>query len=151
MIQGNPKRMKLHRRLYGILLQWIPDIWIHSKSFYNVVFYTYLGSNAAEKNEFNILIAVLHISGILIYLELKIKSSFLRIIKKLIIKNLLSFCADQWWSITAVLSFNNYQDDISSALAMYSYIWDWLYLTICFLILMISRRCQIGFFSLQNH
>ena len=36
-----------------------------------------------RKNEFNILIALLHISGLLIYLELKIKNSFLKIIKKL--------------------------------------------------------------------
>ena len=50
--------------------------------FYNVVFSTYLESNAAE-NEFNILIAVLHISGLLIYLELKIENSFLKIIKKI--------------------------------------------------------------------
>ena len=34
---------------FFLLLQWIPDIWIHSKSFYNVVFSTYLGSNDAEK------------------------------------------------------------------------------------------------------
>ena len=38
----------------------------------------------ARKSEFNILIAFLHISGLLIYLELKIKNSFLKIIKKLI-------------------------------------------------------------------
>ena len=31
------------------LLQPIPDIWIHSKSCYNVVFSTYLRSNAARK------------------------------------------------------------------------------------------------------
>ena len=37
-------------------------------------------SQMPRKNEFNIEIAVLHISGLLIYLELKIKSSFLRII-----------------------------------------------------------------------
>ena len=37
----------------------------------------------ARKSEFNILIAFLHISGLLIYLELKIKNSFLKIIKKL--------------------------------------------------------------------
>jgi len=36
-----------------------------------------------RKNEFDLLIAVLHISGLLFCLELKIKSSFLRIIKKL--------------------------------------------------------------------
>jgi len=35
-----------------------------------------------RKNEFNKSIAVLHISGLLIYLELKIKTSFLKIIKK---------------------------------------------------------------------
>ena len=33
----------------------------------------------SRKNEFNMPIAVLHISGLLIYLELKIKSSLLRI------------------------------------------------------------------------
>ena len=42
-----------------------------ARVFNNVVFLTYLGSNAAG-NEFNILIAFLHISGLLIYLELKI-------------------------------------------------------------------------------
>ena len=36
-----------------------------------------------KKNEFNILISAVHISGLLIYLELKIKNSFLKIIKKL--------------------------------------------------------------------
>ena len=45
---------------------------------YNVVFSTYLGSNAAEKNEFNIVIAFLHISGLLVYLEIKIKKQFLK-------------------------------------------------------------------------
>ena len=53
-----------------------------ARVFYNVVFSTYLGSNASG-NEFNILIAFLHTSGLLIYLELKIKSSFSRVIKKL--------------------------------------------------------------------
>ena len=45
-----------------------------ARVFYNVVFSTYLRSNASEK----ILIDVLHISGLLIYLELKVKSSFLK-------------------------------------------------------------------------
>ena len=37
-----------------------------------------------RKNEFNLLTAVLHNSGLLIYLELKIKkNSFLKVIKKL--------------------------------------------------------------------
>ena len=78
-----------------------------------------------RKNEFNILIAFLHISGLLIYLELKIKNSFLKIIKKLMTlqcyldifsyivfnplklrtSQQLSFCADQWESITAVIHF----------------------------------------------
>ena len=77
------------------------------------------------KNEFAISIAVLHISGLLIYLELKIKLSLLRIIKKLVTiqwyldifslivfnplklqpSQHLSFSADQWWSITTVLNF----------------------------------------------
>ena len=35
-----------------------------------------------RKNEFNISTAVLYISGLLIYLQLKLNSSFLRIIKK---------------------------------------------------------------------
>ena len=35
-----------------------------------------------KKNEFNIATVGLYVSGLLIYLELKIKSSFLRIIKK---------------------------------------------------------------------
>ena len=49
-----------------------------ARVFYNVVFSTYLGSNAVG-NEFNILIAFPHISGLLIYLELKIKkNSFLK-------------------------------------------------------------------------
>ena len=39
-----------------------------ARVFNNVVFSAYLGSNAAG-NEFNILIAFLHISGLLIYLE----------------------------------------------------------------------------------
>ena len=52
-----------------------------ARVFYNVVFSTYLGSNAA-RNEFNILIAVLHISGLLIYLELKIKKQFLKKLSK---------------------------------------------------------------------
>ena len=51
------------------------------KSFYNVVFSTYLRSNAAE-NEY-LLITVLHISGLYIYLEIKIKSSYLKLIFKL--------------------------------------------------------------------
>ena len=42
-----------------------------------IVFSTYLGSNAAEK-WFIILIAFPHIAGLLIYLELKIKNSFLK-------------------------------------------------------------------------
>ena len=50
-----------------------------ARVFNNVVFSTYLRSNAAE-NEFNISVDVLHISGLLIYLELKIKHIFLRII-----------------------------------------------------------------------
>ena len=50
-----------------------------ARVFYTVVFSTYLGSNAAEKNEFNVLIAFLHISGLLIYLELNMKkNSFLK-------------------------------------------------------------------------
>ena len=53
-----------------------------ARVFYNVVFSTYLGSNAAG-NAFNILIDFLNISGLLIYLELKIINSFLKIIKKL--------------------------------------------------------------------
>jgi len=36
-----------------------------------------------QKNEFDKSIAVLHISGLLFYLELKIKGSFLKIIKSL--------------------------------------------------------------------
>ena len=92
--------------------------------FYNVVFLTYLRSNAAEKRYF-FWIAVLQISGILIYLELRIKSSFLRIIKKLMTlqwyldiftyigfnplklrtNQPFSFFADQSWSITAVVIF----------------------------------------------
>ena len=40
----------------------------------------------------------------------------------------LSFCADQWGSITAVIHFKiNFEDDILCALAMYSFIWDLLY------------------------
>ena len=75
-----------------------------------------------RKYEFNILIAFLHISGLLIYLELKIKNSFLKIIKNLWLYNAiwiyfhksystlwsceyLSFCADQWESIPAVIHF----------------------------------------------
>ena len=77
-----------------------------------------------RKNEY-INCNVLHISELFIYLELKIKSSFLRIIKKLktlqwyldifsqIVFNplklwtiqQLSSCADQWGSITAVINF----------------------------------------------
>ena len=37
----------------------------------------------------------------------------------------LSFCADQWGSITAIIHFKiNFEDDILCALAMYSFIWD---------------------------
>ena len=59
------------------MIQWIPyQVYEYiARVFNNVVFSTYLRSNAA-KNEFNISIAVLHILGLLIYLELKIKSSF---------------------------------------------------------------------------
>ena len=40
----------------------------------------------------------------------------------------LSFCADQWGRITAVIHFKiNFEDDILCALAMYSFIWDSLY------------------------
>ena len=46
--------------------------------FYNVVFSTFVRSLAVEKNEFNISIAVPHISGLLIYLELKINKQFLK-------------------------------------------------------------------------
>ena len=31
-----------------VLIQWIPDIWMHSKSFFYNVLYTYLRSNAAK-------------------------------------------------------------------------------------------------------
>ena len=41
----------------------------------------------------------------------------------------LSFCVDQWGSITAVILFKiNFEDDILCALAMYSFIWDSLYI-----------------------
>ena len=53
-----------------------------ARVFNYVVFSTYLGSTAAG-NEFNILIAFLHISGLLIYLELKIINSFLKLSKNL--------------------------------------------------------------------
>ena len=79
-----------------------------------------------RKNEFNILIAFLHISGLLIYLEFKIKKQFLKklsknlwlatmildVFSKIVFNPLklrtfkqLSFCADQWGSITAVIHF----------------------------------------------
>ena len=57
-----------------------------ARVFHNVVFSTYLGSTP-RKIEFNIYIAFLHISGLLIYLELKIKNSFLKIIKNLWLYN----------------------------------------------------------------
>ena len=49
--------------------------------FYNVVFSTFVRSLAVEKNEFNISIAVPHISGLLIYLELQ-KKQFLNHFQK---------------------------------------------------------------------
>ena len=52
-----------------------------ARVFYNVVFSTNLESSAAG-NEFNILIAFLHILGLLIYLELKIKKQFLKKLSK---------------------------------------------------------------------
>ena len=52
-----------------------------ARVFYNVVFSICLGSNAAG-NEFNILISFLHISGLLLYLELKIKKQFLKKLSK---------------------------------------------------------------------
>ena len=42
-------RTRINKGNLSDYVQWITDIWIHSKSFYNVVFLTYLGSNAAEK------------------------------------------------------------------------------------------------------
>ena len=57
----------------------IPEIWIRSKSFfYNVVFSTYFRSNAAEKRVYHINCCLIKLG-----LDLKIKSSFLRIIKQL--------------------------------------------------------------------
>ena len=38
-----------------------------------------------------------------------------------------SFCANQWWSWYKFV--NKFQDDISYALAMFSYMWDWLFLS----------------------
>ena len=100
-------------------IQWIPDIWIHSKSFYNVVFSIYLRSNATERQ------AVLHFLGRLIYLELKIKSSFFKNYPKtydftMIFKYIsinrnqpfeaatsqqLFFVHTKKWNITAVINF----------------------------------------------
>ena len=92
-----------------------------------------------RENEFTKSMAVLHISGLLIYLELKIKSSIKKLLTlqwyldifsqsvfnplKLRTSQQLSFCADQHLYIF----INKFQDDISCALAMYSYTWDWLY------------------------
>ena len=103
-----------------------------------------------RKNEFNILIAFLHISGLLIYLELKIKNSFLKNYQKtydstmlfgyIFINRIQPFEAA---NISAAFFLcrplrkhnrchtfkNKFQDDISCTLAMYSYIWDSLYKT----------------------
>ena len=102
-----------------------------------------------RKNEFNIFIALLHISGILIYLEFKIKKQFLKKLPKnlwlatmifeyIFINRIQPFEAA---NISAVFFLcrpmrmhnccytfqNKFQDDISCTRAMYSYIWDSLY------------------------
>ena len=96
-----------------------------------------------RKNVFNILIAFLHISGLLIYLELKIKNSFLKIIKKLMTLHMLFVyifinCIQPFEAANISAAFflcrpmrkhnrchtfkNKFQDDITCTLAMYSYI-----------------------------
>ena len=106
------------------------------------------------------LIAVLHISGLLIYLELKIKNSFLKIIKKLMILQWffdilswivfhplklrtfqqLSFCADQWGRITAVIHFLK----ISRRHIMSScYVFIYLGFTVCVLLYWPRKVCVL--------
>ena len=91
-----------------------------------------------RKNELNISIAVLHISGILIYFDLK--KQFLKNYQKEVLtlqwyldifsqiafnplklrtSQQLSFCADQWWKISCCHKFLNiFQDDFSCALLL---------------------------------
>ena len=82
-----------------------------ARVFYNVVFSTYLRSNDAEKRVWYINCCPPYFR-VLIYLELKVKRSFLRIWYldifsqivfnplKLLTTQQLSFCTDQWWGIT---------------------------------------------------
>ena len=73
-----------------------------------------------RKNEFDILIAFLHISGLLIYLELKIKNNYQKTYDSTVLFGYIfinriqpfeaanisaAFCADQWESITTVILF----------------------------------------------
>ena len=102
-----------------------------------------------RKNEFNILIAFLHISGLLIYLKLNIKKQFLKNYQKtydstmifwyIFINRIQPFEAA---NISAAFFLcrpmrknnrchtfqNKFQDDFSCSLDMYSYIWDSLYI-----------------------
>ena len=95
-----------------------------------------------RKNEFKISIAVIHILGLLIYLELKIKSSFLRIIKKTFnstiifgyiftnpiqpyqaanISEAFFLCRPMMKHYSCHKFLNKFQDDILSAFAINSY------------------------------
>ena len=70
--------------------------------------------------DFNITIFVLHILELLIYLKLKIKNSFLRIIKtydSTMIFGYILINRIQPLQLSEIL--NKFQDDISCALAMY--------------------------------
>ena len=102
----------------------------------------HISDQMPRKNELDISIAFLHISELLIYLELEIKCSFLRIIKKLMTlqwyldifsqivfsylklrtSQQLSFCAEQSWNHYSCHKFlNKFQDDISCTLVLFSF------------------------------
>ena len=53
------------------------------QEFFIISYSQHIKDQIPRENELRISIAVPHISGLLIYLELKIKSSFLRMIKNL--------------------------------------------------------------------
>ena len=102
-----------------------------------MTFSHYIKDRMQRKNNFNISIAVLHISGLLINFELKIKNSFLIIIKKLLTTMIFGYIftnriqpfeaptisAAFFFSFYSCHTFlNTFQVDISCALAKYSYI-----------------------------
>ena len=64
----------------GILLTVNPRYMNTKQEFFKMSYSQHIKDQMPRKNELNILFAFLHNSGLLIYLKLKIKISFLRII-----------------------------------------------------------------------